>query len=92
MSDDRELELRRIAERRADMKIAFRSHLIAYVVVNAGLVVINLMTTPGEYWFQWPMFGWGLGLLAHGIVTYGDVGYAREQMIEAELKRLRGRS
>lgn len=91
MSDVRELELRRIAERRADMKLAFRSHLMAYVVVNAGLLAIDLLTSPGEYWFYWPMLGWGLGLAAHGVATYADAGDVRERMIDAELKRLRER-
>ena len=46
MTDD--VELRRLAIRRADMKLAFRSHLMAYVVVNAGLVAINLITSQTE--------------------------------------------
>ncbi len=61
------------------------------MVVNAGLVAINLLTSPGEYWFYWPMLGWGLGLAAHGIVTYSDAGDMRERMVDAELKRLRER-
>ena len=40
MTDD--VELRRLAIRRADMKLAFRSHLLAYVMVNAGLVAIYI--------------------------------------------------
>ena len=59
----------RLATRRADMKLAFRSHLFAYVLVNAGLVAINLITSPDYWWFVWPMMGWGLGLLAHGVTA-----------------------
>ena len=52
MTDD--VELRRLATRRADMKLAFRSHLMAYVIVNAGLVAIYLMTGDfGDYF--WPI-------------------------------------
>ena len=50
-----------------------------------------LLTSPGEYWFYWPMLGWGLGLAAHGVATYADAGDVRERMIDAELKRLRER-
>lgn len=89
MTDERERELRRIAERRADAKMAFRAHLVAYVVVNAGLAAINLLTSPGYYWFVWPMLGWGLGLIAHGATVYGYLGGQREQMIQKELERLR---
>ena len=47
MAEDEELRLRRIAERRADAKLGFRSHLMVYAIVNAGLVAINLTTSPG---------------------------------------------
>ncbi len=43
----------------------FYSHLAAFVLVNAGLVAINLLLTPGYLWFPWPLLGWGTGLLAH---------------------------
>lgn len=89
MADLGEDDLRRAAERRADAKLAFRSHLMAYVVVNAGLIAINLITSPGEYWFIWPLMGWGVGLVAHGMATYVWTGDSREQMIQKEMERLR---
>ena len=89
MDDDDELRLRKIAERRADAKLAFRSHAIVYVAVNAGLAAINLTTSPQYFWFGWPLVGWGIGLLAHGLATFGYAGGERERMVEAELARLR---
>lgn len=91
MTSTDEADLRRKAERRADAKLAFRAHLIAYVVINAGLAAINLATSPGTLWFVWPMFGWGIGLVAHGVTTYSRVADAREDLIEAEMQRLRTR-
>lgn len=87
MTDD--AELRRLATRRADMKLGFRAHLIAYAIVNGSLALINFVTTPGEWWFQWPMFGWGIGLLAHAATVYFNGASVRERMIEEELERLR---
>jgi hypothetical protein len=92
MTEDSELELRRRAERRADAKMSFRANLLAYAVVNAGLVAINLITSPGYFWAIWPLFGWGIGLLAHGIAVYNDPGDERERMVQAELERLRRRN
>jgi hypothetical protein len=89
MTDDRELELRHLAERRADAKMSFRTHLLAYVLVNAGLVAINLLTSPGSFWAIWPMLGWGLGVVAHGVAVYTDTGDMRERAVQAELERLR---
>ena len=87
MSDD--FELRRQAERRADVKLAFRTHIFVYGLVNAGLVAINLATSPGYFWAIWPIIGWGLGLAAHGVATYQFASDARERAVEAELRRLR---
>jgi hypothetical protein len=87
MTDD--LELRRLAVRRADMKLAFRSHLFAYVIVNAGLVAINLLTSPGYFWAIWPIIGWGVGLAAHAVTVYMDGEGMRDRLIEQELDKLR---
>jgi hypothetical protein len=87
MTDD--VELRRLAIRRADMKLAFRSHLMAYVLVNAGLLTINLLTSPGDWWFYWPMLGWGIGLAAHGATVYFNGEGMRDKLIEEELEKLR---
>ena len=89
MTDD--VELRRLATRRADMKLGFRSHLMAYAIVNAGLLAINVATTPGEWWFFWPMLGWGIGVAAHAAAVYMDGEGMRDRMIEAELEKLRKR-
>lgn len=89
MSDEQ--DLRRQAERRADLKLSFKVHFMAYLVVNAGLVAINLVSSPGYFWAIWPIIGWGLGLTAHGIAVYHFGGDVRERAIEDELRRLRER-
>ncbi len=90
MTDD--LELRRLAERRADVKLGFRTHFMAYLLVNAGLVLINLVTSPGYFWAIWPIIGWGLGLAAHFVAVYHFGGDVRERAVEAELRRLKERA
>jgi hypothetical protein len=88
MTDD--VELHRLAVRRADMRLAFRSHLMAYVVVNAGLVAIYFMTSFGHYfWPIWPMLGWGIGLAAHAATVYMDGEGIRDRMIQEEIEKLR---
>lgn len=90
MTDSSENALRRKAARRADAKLAFRGHLVIYLIVNAGLVAINLRTSPDQLWFYWPMAGWAIGLIAHWFAAYAR-GDTRENMIEAEMERLRAR-
>lgn len=43
----------------------FYTHLSAYLAVNAGLLVINQVFSPGRLWVVWPLAGWGIGLLIH---------------------------
>jgi len=49
----------------------FYSHLLVYVVVNIGLFIINYVTSPGTYWFYWPLIGWGIGLAVHWTQVFG---------------------
>ncbi|MBA3811320.1 MAG: 2TM domain-containing protein [Caulobacteraceae bacterium] len=84
----RDDDLRREAERRADAKLGFRTHALVYVLVNAGLAALNLLTSPGYLWFVWPLFGWGIGLAAHGFAVYASGGDRRERAVAAELAAL----
>lgn len=47
----------------------FRTHLIIYVAVNLGLFFINMMSHELGYWFQWPLIGWGIGILGHAFLV-----------------------
>ena len=48
----------------------FKSHLFAFMAINGFLVLLNLVVSPGYFWAIYPMLGWGLGLLLHGIKVY----------------------
>jgi hypothetical protein len=59
------------AKKRVEEIKGFYVHLAVYVLVNAGLVIISFMTSPGEYWFRWPLLGWGIGIVVHAISVFG---------------------
>ena len=61
------------AKKRVEEIKGFYFHLISYIVVNAVLVVINLLTSPEYLWFIWPIIGWGVGLLIHAFTVFGNV-------------------
>ncbi len=44
---------------------AFKLHLLAYFLVVAALVAVNLLVDPETIWFVWPMVGWGPVLALH---------------------------
>ncbi len=48
----------------------FYSHLGTFVGVNLFLIMVNLLTSPEFFWFMFPLFGWGIGLIAHGSKVY----------------------
>ncbi|WP_338731055.1 2TM domain-containing protein [Mangrovimonas cancribranchiae] len=63
------------ARRRVKKLKGFYSHLVVYIVINALLLIINVIyVNPGESFFQWSnfstMFFWGIGLLAHGLTVF----------------------
>jgi hypothetical protein len=82
-------DILRRAEKRVDAKLGFYIHLGVYILVNGMMVAVNLMTSPGTYWFIWPLIGWGVGLLFHGlsVFVFGDGLAIRKKMIEAEMRR-----
>jgi hypothetical protein len=48
----------------------FFFHFSAYVIVNVILIAVNLLFTPQVIWFFWPLLGWGIGILAHGLAVH----------------------
>ena len=58
------------ARQRVQAIKGFYIHLAVFVIVNAGLVVINLLTTPHALWFYWPLGGWGIGLAINAFVVF----------------------
>ena len=62
----------------AGTKPRFLVHLGVFIVVNTLLALINLATSPQHLWFQWPLFGWGIGLFFHGLGTLKQ-GASRRQ-------------
>jgi hypothetical protein len=74
-AEDR-LSLEDQADRHVRRLQGFYAHLAAYVGVNAMLVVINLLTSPGVFWAIWPILGWGVKLGAHAVAVFGVPGVA----------------
>ena len=58
------------ARRRVAHMKEFYAHLLVYVVVNAGLLLIDGLSA-GDTWVHWPLLGWGVGLAAHWATVFG---------------------
>ncbi len=71
---------REAARKRVQARRDFGSHLVAYVVINAFLVVVWGVTGAGYFWPVWVVAGWGIGLVLHA----WDV-YVRRPVTEADV-------
>ncbi|GAB0154842.1 histidine kinase [Chryseobacterium sp. Alg-005] len=58
------------AQKRVKEIKSFYSNLISYCIIIPFLAIINLTTSPKNIWFYFPMLGWGIGLVAHGMSVF----------------------
>ncbi len=70
----------------------FYMHLFRYVVINIGLVIINLITSPNHLWVLWVIGGWGLGLLSHAMSVFGPHWMLGPDWERREVEKRLGRS
>ena len=63
-------EAREIARKRLLAKREFTANIVAYVVVNAFLILVWFVTGAGYFWPGWVLAAWGIGLALHGWEVY----------------------
>jgi hypothetical protein len=79
------------AKKRVEEIKGFYGNLIAYVIVNIGLMVINLLTSPAYLWFFWPMLGWGIGVVFHGLKVFNYMPFLGKEWEEQKIKEFMDR-
>ena len=84
---DEEESYKRAKKRVGELR-GFYEHLIAYVVVNIMLVIINLVTSPDTLWFYWVTVFWGIGVIWHAISVFGKRGKLGKNWEEKKIKEL----
>ena len=75
-------------ERIKELK-GYYAHLGTFILVNLFLIMIKVMTNSddgGDYWFVYPLFGWGIGLSIHTFTTF----FARHDWEERKMQELTG--
>ncbi|HMQ49079.1 MAG TPA: 2TM domain-containing protein [Saprospiraceae bacterium] len=83
------------ARKKVQEKKKFYTHLGTYVVMGAFFFILNMLTSPFNWWFYWPMLGWGIGLAMHYIRVFGLPGTEvmtedwEEKEIQRELRKKR---
>lgn len=76
----------------AQKHVAFRRHLIVYVLVNIALIVIWYLSWDKEaprtaltFWFLYALCGWGIGVVFHYWSAYHD----DDRSVEKEYQKLK---
>lgn len=64
-------DTRERAKRRVEELKGFYSHLAVFLVINGILIFINIVTSPGSWWFYWVTIFWGIGLAFHASNVFG---------------------
>ena len=78
----------RRAKARVEQLVGVYSHAGVYALVNGMLFIINMLTSPGDPWFFWPLMGWGIGLAAHGFGVFVAEGPLGKDWQERRIRAL----
>ena len=84
--DNHDTELRRQAVERIKKRSEFWSHVAAYVLFNALIVVVWYAVGGGFFWPIFPIAGWGIGLFFHAMDVFRRP--ITEERIRREMERL----
>ncbi len=68
----------------------FYQNIITYIVMMPFLVFINLRFSPQFHWFWFPMFGWGIGVIFHGLEAYNYSFFLGKNWEEKKIKEMMG--
>lgn len=85
--EEKDARLWAIAKKRA----GFKRDMVTYIVINAFLWLIWLLTSKGKYdggipWPVWPTAGWGIAMVIQYFEAYK---YPKENTAEKEYEKLK---
>ncbi|MES2810911.1 MAG: 2TM domain-containing protein [Bacteroidota bacterium] len=82
-----EIERYERAKKHVENIKGFYGNFISYVLVILFLAFINLRYTPEHIWFYWPMLGWGVGVLFHGIKVFNWFPFLSKDWEQKKIKQ-----
>ena len=69
----------------------FYQHFGTWVVFSVFFIMLNIFTSPYDFWAIFPILGWGTGVAIHGLSVLGLPGLGKDwekRMIQREMDRL----
>lgn len=80
-------DARAAAVKRLQARRDFATHLVTYLVVNAGLVLIWFVTGHGYFWPGWVLGGWAIAVALHAWEVYGRRAISEEDIVREMTRR-----
>ncbi len=84
ISEDKYLK----ASKRVEDLKGFYGNLTSYIIVNTGLLILNLITSPQHLWFIYPLLGWGIGVALHAMKVFNYMPILNRDWEEKKIKEL----
>jgi len=78
---------KKAAKKVKDIK-GFYVHLFWFIIINLMLLFLNLKYSPNHIWFFYTTFGWGIGVIAHGIFVFGKNIWFSKEWENRQLERI----
>ncbi len=78
----------RDARRQVRRLRGFYHHAALFVLVNALLAGIDVLSSPDRLWFHWPLLGWGIWLAIHAYGTFGRHRWLGRDWEERKVREL----
>jgi hypothetical protein len=66
----------------------FYGNLASYIVVNIGLLVLNLVTSPGHFVVLLLMIGWGIGVIIHGMKVFNYMPFLGQDWEQQKIREI----
>ena len=76
------------AQKRVEDLKGFYGNLSSYIIVNIGLMILNLLTSPSYLWFFYPLLGWGIGVAIHGMTVFNYMPFLNRDWEEKKIREL----
>ena len=80
------------AQRKVEEIKGFYGNLYSFILVNIGLMLLNLVTYPDYLWFLWPFFGWGIGVAIHAMSVYNLLPFLGADWEEKKIREIMERN
>lgn len=74
------------ARKRVKALKGFYANLVAYIIINTFLAIVNLLTSPQRLWFLWVVLGWGIGIAFQAYSVFGKNALFGTQWEEKKIK------